>query len=115
MYIAVFVVLMAFPAAESVQLYIHLSDHGDCPTSFQWLILFKLSLTVFLYFLCGVRVRCGVFHKPQIVVLSMVLLFVWCIMASIEVLDIDEDSGCNDHDAHTAGFYDFMFIELMTV
>merc|ERR1719242_1338286 len=114
-FLAAFVVLMSFPAAEAVQLYIHWDDHGECPSSFQWLILFKMSLTLFLYSLCAVHFRCDVFSKPQIAVLSMVLLFVWCIMASIEVLDVDGNTGCNDHDEHTAGYYDFMFIELMTV
>ena len=106
--------LLIFPIVESVILGIYFNDYDECPDTFQWLILGKLSLEVIVVFAgyCVYKKRTWNRNKGWMKIILGLILFGWCGAASffLYYYDINEEE-CNK--GRTQTYYDFMWVELM--
>ena len=120
-YLSIFACLFCFPFFEIIQMIQHWDNYGGCSVYFQYLLLSKLLITILMYTLIGIHYKFpssrSVLSKGFILIIGLLLFFVWLILASIIFWGDDnfDHSHCNAHDVHTAGYYDFMFVELMFV
>ena len=120
-YLSIFAVLFVFPFFEIVSMAQHWDNYGGCSVYFQYLLLSKLLITLFLYTLIGIHYKLersrSILTRGLIMITGLLLFFGWLICASIVFWGDDnfDHSHCNAHDVHTADYYDFMFVEIMLV